>query len=63
MKDVAQEQYSHNEAERGAGRSIESLPPAHPKESKSAQMEEGLEVDDEMSKESSSEADESDNDE
>lgn len=62
MKDVAQEQYSHHEAERGAGRSIESLPPAHPKASKSAQMEEGLEVDDEMSEESS-EADQSDNDE
>jgi hypothetical protein len=29
LKDVAQKQYSHKEAEMGAGRSIEVLPPAH----------------------------------
>lgn len=29
LKDLAQKQYSQNEAELGAGRSIEVLPPAH----------------------------------
>jgi hypothetical protein len=30
LKDLAQKQYSQKEAELGAGRSIEQLPPAHP---------------------------------
>ena len=29
LKDVAQKQYSHKEAEMGAGKTLEVLPPAH----------------------------------